>query len=91
MHLRQINVPEHDCDNLPQTIVIYGDKTMFKLAATSFVFIAPTLMGIFVTAILTMRMTNGPYITYAAVAGLVLAIPVSWFVASRINKLTKTS
>ena len=62
---------------------------MFRLAATAYVFIAPTLMGIFVTAVLTMQMAEGAVIAWAAAAGAVVAIPVAWFVASRIDRLTK--
>jgi hypothetical protein len=62
---------------------------MLRLAAIAYVFIAPTLMGIFVTAILTAQMTTGPAITWSAVVGAILALPVSWFVASRIMALTQ--
>lgn len=63
---------------------------MLKLSAVIFVFLAPTLMGIFVTAFLVMDLhtTDGQGLTWAALAGLVAAIPAAWVVALQLSKLT---
>lgn len=59
---------------------------MFKIAALLFVIIAPTLMGTLVTVVLvTPALYNGLGISVAALAGAVIAAPVSWFVARAIR------
>lgn len=59
---------------------------MFKIASLFYVIIAPTLMGALVTAVLLIpSLYNGMGITVAALAGAVLALPVSWLVAKAIR------
>jgi hypothetical protein len=60
---------------------------MLRLAALFYVIIAPTLMGIFVTATLVVEvLSDAVGIPLAAAAGLVVALPVSWFVARAIRR-----
>ncbi|RIV92334.1 hypothetical protein D2V17_01885 [Aurantiacibacter xanthus] len=61
---------------------------MLKIALILHAVIATSLMGMAVIAVLAVDMHAGwREIALAAVAGFVLAIPVSWFVAGRIRKL----
>jgi len=64
---------------------------MFKLAAVVFVFLAPTVMGIILTAMLTIdrHTTNGMGIVWASVAGAVIAIPASALIARQLLALTR--
>ena len=64
---------------------------MFKLAVVIFVLAAPVLMGIFTTALLTVQQfsTDGSLFIWAAVAGLVTAIPVSRLVAKKPYAATR--
>lgn len=64
---------------------------MLRLAATAYIILAPTLMGFFIMGVLILQMTNGPAITWAAVAGAVLALPVSWYAAVKFNKALRKS
>ncbi|MCP1199143.1 hypothetical protein [Notoacmeibacter sp. MSK16QG-6] len=58
---------------------------MFKITALVHVMAMPVLMGIFVIAALNIPGFNDSRgILLAAAAGFVVAIPVSWFVGSRI-------
>ncbi len=52
--------------------------------------IGTTLMGIFVTASLSMGLDTARPIVMAAVAGFVIAIPVSWLIARKITHLIKS-
>ena len=66
-----------------------GDH-MLKLVAIFYIIIAPTLAGIFALVPLTMSGTlsiNGGMLVAFVVAGAILALPVSWFVAKRIDAL----
>ncbi|WP_316859984.1 hypothetical protein [uncultured Cohaesibacter sp.] len=63
---------------------------MLKLMALFFIVIAPTLAGIFALVPLTMvgTLSVDPNMLIAfVVAGTVLALPVSWFVAKRVDAL----
>nr|WP_319513419.1 hypothetical protein [uncultured Cohaesibacter sp.] len=63
---------------------------MFKLVALFYIIIAPTLAGIFALVPLTMSGTlsiNAGFLLVFVIAGAVLALPVSWFVARRIDAL----
>ena len=60
---------------------------MFSLRLAASLLVAPTLMGVFVIALLTADLFSGQYITYAAIAGAVLGIPVAWWLASKLNHL----
>lgn len=60
---------------------------MLRLAAIVYILVAPTLMGILITALLTMddRVYASVGIIGAAVAGAVLALPVAWILAKKIS------
>ncbi len=63
---------------------------MLKLTAIFYIIIAPTLAGIFMLVPLTMAGTQDfdPKVLGAFLAGgAVLALPVSWFVAGKINNM----
>lgn len=62
---------------------------MMKVFGAIYILTAPTLMGIFIVALLTMNMSEPVQIITAAVAGAVLAIPVAMFVGKRVLALTK--
>ena len=59
---------------------------MTKLAILVFIFTAPTFAGIFVIGVLTvdMAMASAMPIVLAALAGVLLAAPASWFIARAI-------
>ena len=63
---------------------------MLKLAIVCFIFIAPTFMGMAITALLTVEQFTTDYglIAWVAFAAGVAAMPFSWFVAKRTEKLT---
>ena len=63
---------------------------MLKIAIVVYIFLAPTLMGMAVTALLTVAQFTTDYalIGWVALAGAALAIPGSIFVAKRIQQLT---
>ncbi len=46
------------------------------------------LMGIAVTAVLTMNLPGWKPVVLAALAGFVVSVPVSWVVAKKIESLT---
>ncbi|GHE97384.1 hypothetical protein GCM10016455_17330 [Aliiroseovarius zhejiangensis] len=58
---------------------------MFRLAAVIYILLGATLAGIFIIAALTVGMDTAQPIIYAAVAGFVVALPVSWVVAKQIK------
>jgi hypothetical protein len=57
-----------------------------RLMLMLFSMIATTIIGILITAVLTMGLTTGRYILIATGVGFVLSIPVSWLVARAITK-----
>lgn len=54
------------------------------MMAVLFAMIATTLMGMGVTAVLSMPGYTSQQLMLAAAAGFVIAIPVAWFVAGRV-------
>lgn len=58
---------------------------MSRVALAIFSVVATTLMGIGVVAVLTMGYVTAKAIIAAAVAGFVLALPVTWMVARSIT------
>lgn len=58
---------------------------MFRLAAVIYILLGATLAGIFIIAALTVGLDTAQPITYAAIAGFVAALPISWIVAKQIN------
>ncbi len=62
---------------------------MNRLALMLFPMVATTLMGIAVVAVLTMDIwATGQPILWAAVAGFVAALPISWFIGKQITAVT---
>lgn len=59
---------------------------MLKLAAIVYILVASVLAGSFVIAALTSGRMDALSISAAALAGAVVALPVSWLVAGRLNK-----
>ncbi|HBZ44297.1 MAG TPA: CTP synthetase [Maritimibacter sp.] len=57
---------------------------MFLILALYFV-AGTSLAGIFIVAALTAGMTTAQPIIWAAVIGFVVAIPVAWLVARKLN------
>lgn len=58
---------------------------MLRLAAVIYILLGATLAGIFIIAALTVGMDTAQPIIYAAVAGFIVALPVSWVVAKQIK------
>jgi hypothetical protein len=59
---------------------------MLRIVALFYVIVAPTVMGVLVTAaLLTPALYNGPGIAAAAIAGAILAVPISWRIATAIR------
>ena len=59
---------------------------MLKLAALVYIMVGSVLAGSFVVAALTMGRVDAISISVAAVLGALVALPVAWFVAARLNK-----
>ena len=59
---------------------------MLKLAAMVYIMAGSMLAGSFVVAALTIGRMDAISITVAAVLGALAALPLAWFVASRIYK-----
>jgi hypothetical protein len=66
-------------------------RIVTKLAILVFIFTAPTFAGIFVIGVLTvdMAMASAMPIVLAALAGVLLAAPASWFIAKAIMNATR--
>ncbi len=60
---------------------------MLRLAFILHFVIASTLMGVGVVVVLVMGMTGARPIWLAALAGFVLAFPVTWFVTKSITAM----
>jgi len=60
---------------------------MVRLTVLLYSFISSTLAGIFIIAVLAAGYGTLMPIVYAAIAGFVLAGPVSWIVAKKISEL----
>lgn len=60
---------------------------MTRLMMILFSFISTTLMGSAIVVVLAMGMDTMRPIALAALAGLVVSVPVSWFVARQILAL----
>lgn len=57
---------------------------MYRLMFVLHAVIMTMLMGIFITAVLTMNLPGWQPVAFAAAAGFVLSIPLSWWVAREI-------
>ena len=62
---------------------------MLKILGAIYILAAPTIMGVLIVALLTMNMFERQKIILAAIAGAVIALPVSWIVSRQILALTK--
>lgn len=60
-----------------------------RLTFILYFMISTTMMGILVTVALSMGYATGRPILLAALAGFVLAMPVSWWIARKITHLVK--
>lgn len=60
---------------------------MGRLALIIFSMSSVTLMGIAIVAVLTAGYDTLMPILYAAAAGLIISVPVTWFVAKKIDEL----
>ncbi|HQS98556.1 MAG: hypothetical protein B7X90_02930 [Novosphingobium sp. 17-62-19] len=63
---------------------------MFRLMMILHSVVATTLMGIGVTAVLAAGMDGMKPIAISALAGFLLAFPVSWLIAQKITHLKAT-
>lgn len=59
---------------------------MLKLVAVVYIMVGSMLAGSFIVAALTVGRMDAASISIAAVIGALAAIPVSWFVAAKLNK-----
>lgn len=59
---------------------------MLKLAAMVYIMVGSMLAGSFVVAVLTMGRMDALSISVAAVLGALVALPVAWMVAAKLNK-----
>lgn len=62
---------------------------MFRLIAILYVLVATVLAGVFITAMLSLGHFGRSDIALSALAGAVVALPVSWFVGRQIFALTR--
>lgn len=62
---------------------------MMKIFGAIYILTAPTLMGVFIVALLSMNMSEPIQIITAAIAGAILAIPVAMIIGKRVLALTK--
>ncbi|MBZ0163560.1 MAG: hypothetical protein K8H74_12700 [Notoacmeibacter sp.] len=62
---------------------------MMKIFGAIYILTAPTLMGVFIVALLSMNMSEPNQIITAAIAGAILAIPVAMIIGKRVLALTK--
>ncbi len=60
---------------------------MFKLVALIYIMGGATLAGMLVIAALSLGHDTAQPIIYAAVAGFVIALPVTWIVARKISDM----
>lgn len=59
---------------------------MLKLVAVIYIMVGAMLAGSFIVAALSVGRMDAASISLAALAGALVAIPVSWFVAGKLNK-----
>jgi urea transporter len=60
------------------------EADMYRLIAVLYVLLGTTLAGIGVIIVLALNMVDAAHISLAALAGAVVAIPVSWVIGKRI-------
>ncbi len=59
---------------------------MFRLASMIYTIASGTVMGIFIIIALSSGYDTLKYIVIAAVAGAIIALPVSWYIAKAIKE-----
>ncbi len=59
---------------------------MLKLVAIVYIMVGSVLAGSFVVAALTMERMDAASISIAALIGAIVAMPVAWYVATKLNK-----
>jgi len=59
---------------------------MLRLVVVVYIMVGSMLSGSFVIAALTMGRMDAASISIAALIGALAAVPVSWFVAAKLNK-----
>ncbi len=59
-----------------------------KVFGAIYILAAPTLMGVFIVALLSMNMFERSQIIVAAAAGAIVAIPVAMIIGKRVLALT---
>jgi hypothetical protein len=64
---------------------------MFRLIAILYVLVATVLAGVFVTAVLSLGHFGRSDIALSALAGAVVAFPVSWILGKRLFALTRSA
>ena len=64
---------------------------MSKLFPIVYLLAASVLAGSFVVAALTLNRFDAASVSLAALAGAVVALPVSWMLAARMNKAIRPS
>ncbi len=62
---------------------------MSKLFFILHAVIMTTLMGVAVTAVLTMNLPGWKPIALAALAGFIVSLPVTWVIANKIESATR--
>lgn len=64
---------------------------MLKLAAMVYIMVGSMLAGSFVVAALTMDRMDAASISIAALIGALIALPVSWVIAGKLNKAIRSA
>ncbi|WP_340159941.1 hypothetical protein [uncultured Hoeflea sp.] len=59
---------------------------MLKLAAMVYIVVGSMVAGSFVVAALTLGRMDAVSISIAAVLGALIALPIAWLIASRLNR-----
>jgi len=70
--------------------VVWRNAMEHRLTFMLHFVISTTLMGVCVTAALTAGYDTGRPIALAALAGFIVALPISWLVARKITHLVKS-
>jgi len=57
---------------------------MWKVFGAIYILAAPAIMGVLITALLTVNMLDAMAIIYAAVGGAIIALPVAYVICKQI-------
>lgn len=63
-----------------------AEAVMLKLVAIVYIMVGSMLAGSFVVAALTVDRMDALSISIAALIGAIVAVPVSWLIAAKLNK-----